>query len=246
LQKLDVREALEYAINRSDIIQVLGGPKVNPPLTHVLPSNVVGSTDFDPYRYDPSKAKQLLTQAGYPHGLTMKFLYRNASEGGTKAFQVIQQDLAKVGIKVVGVPSPNADFYTKYLEVPSAARSGVWDLSLAGWGADWYGDTATSFFAPLFDGRPSFPPTGSNFGFYQDAKTEQLTQEASTATTEQEAATLWAQADRQVMAEAPFFPITQPRQPNYHASQVHNAVYVPAIQNFDPANVWLATGKQGG
>jgi peptide/nickel transport system substrate-binding protein len=246
LKKLDVREALEYAINRGDILQVLGGPKVNPPLTHVLPSNVVGSKNFDLYPYDPGKARQLLAQAGYPHGLTVKFLYRNASEGGTKAFQVVQQDLAKVGIKVVGIPSPTADFYTKYLEVPAAARSGVWDLALAGWGADWYGDAATSFFAPLFDGKPSFPPTGSNFGFYQDPKTDQLTQQASTASTEQQAGALWAQADRQVMADAPFFPITQPRQANYHAAQVRNAVYVPAIQNFDPANVWLQPAKQGG
>ena len=35
-------------INRDNIIQVLGGPKVNPPLTHVLPSNIVGGEEnFD-------------------------------------------------------------------------------------------------------------------------------------------------------------------------------------------------------
>ena len=50
---------------------------------------------------------------------------------------------------------------------------------------------------------------------------------------------LWAQADAQVMQDAPFFPITSPLQPNYHAAQVQNAVYIPAIQNFDPTNVWL-------
>ncbi len=27
----------------------------------------------------------------------------------------------------------------------------------------------------------------------------------------------------------------------YHASYVHNAVYVPALQEFDPTNVWLST-----
>ena len=48
------------------------------------------------------------------------------------------------------------------------------------------------------------------------------------------------------MADAAFFPITEPRTPNYHAEQVHGAVYIPGFQNFDPANVWLATGKQGG
>ncbi|MGH3509436.1 MAG: ABC transporter substrate-binding protein [Nocardioidaceae bacterium] len=246
MKKLKVRQALEYAINRSNILQVLGGPTLNPPLTHVLPSNIEGSTNFNLYAFNQAKAKQLLTQAGYPHGLTLKFLYRNASEGSSKAFQTVQQDLSKVGIKIVGVPSPDADFYTKYLEVPTAASSGVWDMSLAGWGADWYGNAALSFFGPLFSGKPSYPPIGSNFGFYNDPKTNSLIQQASVATDEAQAGTLWNQADHQVMADAAFFPLTNPRQANYHASQVHNAIYVPALQQFDPSNVWLSKGVQGG
>ena len=246
LSEVQVRQALEYAINRDDLIQVLGGPKLNAPLTHVLPTNVVGSQSVDLYPYDPAKAKQLLTAAGYPNGLTLKLLYRSSSEGSTKAFQVVQQDLADIGVKVDGIASPDSDFYTKYMEVPSAAQSGGWDLSLAGWAADWYGNAALSFFGPLFSGQPSFPPIGSNFGFYEDPRTDRLIQRASDADTEQQAAALWAKADRQVMEDAAFFPITQPIQPNYHASQVHNAVYVPALQNFDPANVWLSSGQQGG
>ena len=57
---------------------------------------------------------------------------------------------------------------------------------------------------------------------------------------------MWAEADKQVMDDAAIFPITNPSSPTYHAAQVHNAVYMPAIQNFDPTNVWLETGKQGG
>jgi peptide/nickel transport system substrate-binding protein len=246
LGKVEVRQALEYALNRDEMIQVLGGPTVNPPLTHILPSDIKGSTNFDLYPTDQAKAKQMLADAGYPNGLTLKFLYRNASEGSSKVFQTVQQQLAKIGVHVVGVPSPDADFYTKYLQVPSAARSGVWDVSLAGWGADWYGDAALSFFAPLFSGPPSYPPTGSNFGFYDSAKTNALIQQASSATDPTQSGALWGQADRQVMQDAAIFPITNPQQASYHASQVHNAIYVPALQNFDPANVWLSPGTNGG
>ncbi|WP_426566955.1 ABC transporter substrate-binding protein [Angustibacter sp. McL0619] len=246
LSKVPVRQALSYAINRAHIQQVLGGPTLNPALTHVLPPEIVGSKDFDLYPNDVSKAKSMLAAAGYPHGLTLKFLYRNAAEGSSKAFQTIQQDLGQVGVKVVGVPSPNADFYTKYLEVPSVAKRGVWDVSLAGWGADWYSNAALSFFSPLFAGSPSFPPVGSNFGLYSDPTTTELINQAAAAQTEAAAVTLWQQADQQVMKDAAFYPITDPLNPNYHASQVHGAVYVPAIQNFDPTNVWLSSGKQGG
>jgi peptide/nickel transport system substrate-binding protein len=44
-----------------------------------------------------------------------------------------------------------------------------------------------------------------------------------------------------VMKDAAIYPITDPLQPLYHASYVHNAVYIPAIQQFDPTNVWLST-----
>ena len=45
---LKVRQAISYAINRSDIIQVLGGPTLNTPLSHVLPANIVGGeNNFD-------------------------------------------------------------------------------------------------------------------------------------------------------------------------------------------------------
>lgn len=246
LSKLEVRQALEHAINRDDLIQVLGGPELNNELTHVLPGNIVGSEDIDPYEFDPERARQLLREAGYAQGMTLKFLYRPSDEGSRKAFQTVQQNLGDVGIRVTGVESPDADFYTKYLQVPDVARRGVWDLSLAGWGADWFGNAALSYFKPLFYGEPSFPPIGSNFGFYDSEETNALVDQAASATSEEEAARLWAEADRQVMEDAAFFPITNPNEARYHADQVHNAVYMATYQAFDPTNVWLEEGRQGG
>lgn len=246
MKNLAFRQALSSAINRADLIQVLGGPTLNTPLSHVLPATIVGGEkNFDPYPFDQAKAKQLLSQSG-TSAPTIKILYRNASQGSTKVFQTVQQQLTEAGFKVEGVSSPNADFYTKYLQVPSVAKRGVWDIAVGGWGADWFGNAATSFFGPLWSGEPSYPPIGSNYGFYNDAKTNALIKQASQAKTTDQAGALWAQADQQVMADAAFYPITNPNQPNYKATQVNNAVYVPAIQNFDPANVWLSQGKQGG
>jgi peptide/nickel transport system substrate-binding protein len=246
LTKPAVRQAIAYAIHRGNLIQALGGPKVNRPLTHVLPSTILGSTKFNPYPYNPGNTRKLLKSAKVPPRITVKMLYRSESEGGRKVFATLQQNLQEVGIKLVGVAVPNADFYTKYVQVPAVAKRGVWDIALASWGPDWYGNAALSYFGPLFSGAPSFPPVGSNFGFYNSKATNRLVQLASSATTPEAAAQLWAMADRQVMKEAPFYPITNPLQPNYHASQVRNAVYIPALQNFDPTNVWLEPGRRGG
>ena len=247
LANVKVRQALSYAINRANIIQVLGGPTLNEPLSQVLPSVILGGTPkYDLYPYDAAKAKQMLAAAGFPNGFTLKFLYRNQSQGSSKAFATIQQDLKAAGITVQGVPSPNADFYTKYLQVPTVAKRGVWDLSLAGWGADWPGNSAISYFKPLFSGEPSFPPNGSNFGFYNSTTTNQLIEAAVQTTTEEAAKAAWAKVDHQVMADVAIFPITNVRTANYHAAQVHNTVYIDQLQQFDPANVWLDPAKNGG
>ncbi|SEQ96768.1 ABC transporter substrate-binding protein [Microlunatus flavus] len=240
------RQALSTSINRANLIQVLGGPTLNSTLTNVLPANIVGGEQpFDPYPFDAAKGKTMLSSAG-GDGATIKILYRNASQGSTKVFQTVQQQLTEQGLKVEGVPAPNADFYTKYLQQGSVAKRGVWDIAIAGWGSDWYGNAALSFFGPLYSGEPSFPPIGSNYGFYNNPKTNELIKQATNAKTQDEAAGLWRQADQSVMADAAFYPITNPNTANYKATQVNNAVFMPSFQNFDPANVWLSQGKQGG
>lgn len=241
LGNVKVRQALESAINRTDLVQDDGGPMVAPPLTHILPPGILGSDNIDPYPYDTQKAMTELSAAIPGVHLTLKVLYQSAFGYEVSMFQTLQADLGKVGISVVGVPTPSADFYTKYLEVPTVAQSGVWDLALANWFPDWYGNGALSFFEPLFGGTSSFPPNGSDFGFYNSTVTNNLIQQASTATTATQAASLWAQADKQVMADAAIFPITSPTSANFHGSQVHNAIYVPQLFQFDPTNVWLSS-----
>ncbi|HYK66537.1 MAG TPA: ABC transporter substrate-binding protein [Streptosporangiaceae bacterium] len=244
LGKVEVRQALSYAINRAHLIQDANGATLSPPLTHVLPDGIDGSQDvpkgYDPYPYDPTKAKSMLKAAGYPNGFTLKFLYRPSSSLSTKMFQTLQADLAQVGVKLVGVGVPAADFLTKYLIVPSVAKAGTWDVSLAGWGPDWYGDAATSFFKPLFYGAKAYPPVGSNFGFYNNPAVNSLITKAASQGSASAAASYWAQLDQMVMKDAPIYPITQPLLPLYHASYVHNAVYVPALEEFDYSNVWLS------
>jgi peptide/nickel transport system substrate-binding protein len=238
LAKTAVRQALEYGINRTNLIQDDGGPQVSPPLTHILPPGIVGSQFFDLYPYNPTKAK---TDLG-GQIKTLKLLYVSNFDYQVKMFQTLQADLGQVGITVTGVGVPNADFFTKYLQVPSVAHRGVWDMALTGWYPDWYGNGALSFFQPLFSGPPSYPPTGSNFGFYNSATTNQLIQQAESATTLAQAATIWAQADRQVMGDAPVFEITTPTFPTFHGTRVHETVFVPALNQIDPTNVWLSGG----
>ena len=86
----------------------------------------------------------------------------------------------------------------------------------------------------------AFPPAGSNFSFENDPKVNSLINQALVATSSSAATSLWSQVDRQVMTDAAVYPINSPQFATYHPTQVHNAVFVPAIQGFDPTNVWLS------
>jgi peptide/nickel transport system substrate-binding protein len=245
LGKIAVRRAISYAIDRAHLILDISGPVISPPLTHILPAGINGAQDvpagYDPYPHNVARAKSMLAAAGYKNGLTLKLLYWSSLPYPPEMFQTLQADLAQAGIKVTGLGVPVADFFTRYLGVPSVARRGVWDLALSAWSPDWFGDAATSLFKPLFSGPPSYPPDGSNFGFYNNPAVTRLITKAAAEGNASAAASAWAAIDQDVMKDAAIYPISQPYQPLYHASYVHNAVYVPALGQFDPTNVWLAT-----
>jgi peptide/nickel transport system substrate-binding protein len=186
----------------------------------------------------------MLSAAGSA-GLHLRVLYQSTLEVEARMVQTLESDLSKIGVSVTGVPASPADFYNRYLEVPSVARAGGWDMTLSQWLPDWYGDAAYSFFFPLFDGPAAFPPQGSNFGLYDDPRTAHLIQRAASSGSSEAAAGLWAEADRLVMADAVIYPITSPADPVYHAAQVHNPVFVPNLFQYDPTNVWLSPSKNG-
>jgi peptide/nickel transport system substrate-binding protein len=244
LAKVTVRQALSYAINRSHLIQDDSGPQVSPALTHILPNGINGSqyvpANFNPFPYDPAKAKSMLKAAGYPNGLNLTVLYNAESTYEPKMYQTLVNDMAPAGIHLKALAVPSADLYVKYLTVPSTATNGTWDIAFSGWGPDWYGDAAASFFEPIYEGKAAFPPTGSNFSEYNNPTVNALIAKAASQASAVTAGKLWAQIDKMVTMEAPTYQITQDLQPLYHSSFVHNAVYVPTMQQFDPTNVWLS------
>lgn len=252
LGNASIRQALSYGLDRTQMLKTLGGTDTNPPQTHVLPAGTNGAqnvpANYNPYPYNQSKATSMLAAAGYTpsHKLQLKYLYRSDSQGGTKLFNNVQSQLDALGaVNVVGVPTNQSDFYGKYLYAtssPSPARQGVWDLTGAGWSPDWYGDSAVTWFNPLFSSPGGFPPNGgSNFGYFSDPTVNSLVKQALAQPAEAQADTYWAKADQAVMAAAAIYPITSPLAFAVHASYVHNAVYIPMYQQFDAANVWLST-----
>ena len=134
-----------------------------------------------------------------------------------------------------------SDFYGKYLAIPTSASNpspaykGTWDIAGAGWVPDWYGNSAVTFFNPLFSSPGGFPANGgSNFGSTQTPTVNNLITQALNQPSEAQADKFWAQADQQVMKDAAFYPITSQLQLAEHAPYVHNAVYISAVPELRP------------
>ncbi len=245
LKNLKVRQALNYAVNKKNIIQVIGGPTLYSPEGQILTPPITGYQQFDPYATpdsagDPAKAKALLKEAGFPK-LTLTYIYRNKNTAPLIA-QTLQADLLKSGITLKLKVVPNADFYTKHLSKPSATNSGDWDLANPGWNPDWAGNAARSFFVPLLDSR-GCGEGSTNYNCYKNDQVNSLIDKALAEPDIKKAADLWHQADVLVMADAPWVPIYTGKVPYFHGSRVANWVYFPFSNNADITNVWLKDGK---
>jgi len=96
-----VREAVNYAINRQEIVEaaLFGAGVPGGPLSPALKSWALDVKEFGCYAHDPAKAQALLKEAGVamPVAVSMKVLPRQDIKD---VAQVVQEQLNKAGFKV--------------------------------------------------------------------------------------------------------------------------------------------------
>ncbi|WP_262298822.1 ABC transporter substrate-binding protein [Microvirga sesbaniae] len=106
-----VREAVNYAINRQEIVDaaLFGAGVPGGPLSPALKSWAVDVNQFTCYKPDPAKAQALLKEAGVatPVAVTMKVLPRQDVKD---IAQVVQEQLNKAGFKVELVNQEQGQF----------------------------------------------------------------------------------------------------------------------------------------
>ncbi|WP_102959450.1 ABC transporter substrate-binding protein [Mangrovicella endophytica] len=99
LKDVRVRQAIAYAIDYPAITAAIAPSLQAPAYSIMMPWMEVFAKDAPRYEYDPEKAKQLLTEAGYPDGFTLKALNTSA-QGVTEQQQFEIDYLSQVGIKM--------------------------------------------------------------------------------------------------------------------------------------------------
>ncbi|WP_432352806.1 ABC transporter substrate-binding protein [Sporosarcina sp. A2] len=197
--KKEVRQAMNYAIDKQTIIDSFfeGRAEVakNP-----MPSSISGYNDgIEEYAYDPEKAKELLKAAGLEDGFEMELwampVPRPYMPDGTKVAEVIQSNLADVGIKAKIVSYEWATYLDK-------ASKGEADAFMLGWTGD-NGD-ADNFLYVLLDEDNI---ASNNYTYFKNAETHKLFLEAQKEIDEEKRNELYMKAQEILHEEAPWVPL---------------------------------------
>ena len=201
-----VRLAINHAINKPVIIehlyQGLGVPAKNP-----IPPTLWSYDDsIEDYAYDPERAKQLLTEAGYPDGFETTLwalpVPRPYIPDGRALAEVLQSELRNIGIETKIV---TFDWGT-YLE---KTKNGEHDMAMLGWFAD-LGDP-DNFLYFLLSKSSAEKPAG-NIAFYRSDEMQAVLEQARSTTDRAKRVSLYQEAQRIFHRDVPWVPLAHAKQ----------------------------------
>jgi oligopeptide transport system substrate-binding protein len=205
--KLDVRLAVNYAIDRTPDLRLING--LGSVMSQPLPPEMAGyEKSLKPYKYDPTLAKQLLAKAGYPHGFTVTLVYTTARPFVQSVSENIQAQLAQVGIKVILKNIAESGAYFSY----TGDTHNPFEMA---WG-DWYQDypDPEDFLFNLLDSQT----IGSlNIAAWNDPAFDKLVQKADIlpASEQAERVKLYDEAQAIEIQQAPWVPMFYPIQDSF-------------------------------
>ncbi|MCC7442781.1 MAG: ABC transporter substrate-binding protein [Bdellovibrionales bacterium] len=192
-----VRQALGHALNRKAYIDAiyLGNAVVaKNPMPPTIWGYAKGTSDYD---YNPEKAKALLKQAGLEKGFDVELwtlpVSRPYNPNGRKMGEMMQADLAKVGVRAKLV---TYDWPT-YLE---KSKNGEHQMLQMGWTGD-NGDPDNFLFTLL---SCAAADAGANRSFWCDAEFDKLVTQAKRVSARPARSALYEKAQMRFKKEAPW------------------------------------------
>jgi peptide/nickel transport system substrate-binding protein len=222
LNNVDVRKAINYAIDRTAIEAQWGGPLAGTPTDQLVPPALVDYKKYSIYPNTPdlTKAKALMTASGVKLPVSLDIRTQNDAPGFMNMAAVIQSDLKPIGINltVQGTPnSVNSSYISNYKDhVP---------MGIEPWSAD-FPDADAIINTGLDPATPNFAANFSHFGVASFISQFNAAAAALGATRVKD----YEQLDYNLMSQqAPYAPLFNPRWYDFVSSRLGGYVYSQAM-----------------
>lgn len=216
LQDAKVRQALNYAVDKNVIVDDILGGLATVADAPISPSTWGYSSTME-YERDVEKAKQLLTEAGYPDGIELTIwtpVGRYLMD--VQVAENLQAQWAEAGIDV-------EIRQWEFQALMSEVKKGEFDMVLLGWSPS-TGDADQGLY-PVFHST-QFPPN-SNRAFFNNAEVDRLLEEAKVEVDSEKRADLYAQAQQIIMEEGAWTFLYYPKQALAFQSNVSGIEMLP-------------------
>ena len=231
LSNVKVRQAIEYAIDKDNIIKLVHGAGVKADC--IFPPDMPGyDPTCTPYSFDPAKAKQMLADAGFPNGFKST-LYTDTTDPDPAIAQALQQDLANVGITVNVVTEEFSTFLDR-IETPHKAP-----LGWVGWFQD-YPDPS-DFIDPILSCATAVQG-GANASWYCNKDVDALAAAAKGETDSTKRITEYQDIQKKIMADAPWVPVRHQEWFTLIGKRVGGFAIHPVWQ-YDLRSLWVKPGS---
>ncbi|MEP7206202.1 MAG: glutathione ABC transporter substrate-binding protein GsiB [Casimicrobiaceae bacterium] len=228
-----VRQAIAYAINKEALAKVAFAGYAEP-AQGVVPQGVEYALKQGPWPYDIAKAKQLLTEAGFPNGFETELWSAYNHSTAQKVTQFLQQQLQQVGIRTKITLLEAGQRVEKVESWQDPATAPV-RLYYVGWStstgeADWA-------IRPLLYGE-SWPPRLFNTAYYKNPKVDADIKGAQLTTNSAEKAKLYEDAQKTIWQDAPWAPLVTERLLSAHSKKLSGVYVIPdASFNFTEIDI---------
>lgn len=204
LDNKDLRIALQYAVDKKSVQLARGGEIGGGIATTLITPGIPGREDYDLYPTNPSgdvdKAKQILKSADIdPTSLTLKLLAVSTTQSLAVA-QAIAQGIERTGIKV-SIQQVDED---SAFDIATAGLSADYDLYVSSWQPDI--PSADSNIEPLY-ASDQIGNGNYNLAHYNNPAVDAKIKAAQEETDPKRAEKLWAQLDKEILADAPVVPL---------------------------------------
>jgi peptide/nickel transport system substrate-binding protein len=197
-----VRQALNYGVNKDSLIKNILHDTAVSSRCWCWPNTWAYEPDVTQYPYDPAKAKDLLSQAGYANGFDLEYLVPESGSGMVAPKEIataMQADLKKIGV--------NLKITTmEWISYLAATAKGLDDVN-----GKQFGMSQESWMNPVDDPglwvefeSVAMPPGGGNVGYYENSQYADLLSKARTTIDQTQRATSYKQAQKLFADDAPW------------------------------------------